>query len=91
MGDEIANGFFRALHLLFPAAIGGAVWGIGVRVGAESKSLWKPLRNCFVGTCVAAFVFSVGNDKPYKIFTTTFLFVAVSLAVGIASGIERRR
>lgn len=91
MEDRIADGLSRALHLLAPAAFAGSLWGGGFRVAVESKAIWRTVRHALLGSFVAAIVFSANSDEPYRIFTTAFLFVAVGLMVGIASGHQARR
>ena len=91
MEDQIADGLFRAMHLLFPAALAGAIWGGGFRFAVESKSIWRTVRNGLVGSVVAALALSANSEEPYKTFTTTFLFTGICLMVGIASGHEARR
>lgn len=91
MIDQIADGFFRALHLLVPAAFAGAIWGTGFRLAVDSKSIWRTAGNSLIGAAVLALVLSSGSEEPYKIFTTAFLFVTIVLAVGIASGAEAKR
>lgn len=91
MEDQIADGFFRAMHLLFPAAFAGSIWGGGFRFAVESKSIWRTVRNGMLGSIVAAFILSGGSDEPYRMFTTAFLFIAICLMVGIASGHQARR
>jgi hypothetical protein len=88
---QIADGFFSRIPSSVACRIRCAILGAGYSVALASTQTLKTIAKCIVWSVIAALFLSPGSDKPYKMFTTSLLFISASLLAGVASGTDARK